>query len=138
MDEQQEPANNLDFHVPGEPGTHTCPRRASTSGSTGPWELGEGLDYWKLGKCSFCGSLDPAKFMEGLREGKFSLIPTDKKYKVYATEEGHRRKFYWDHMTREQADEFIEMHNARKLKIDVPGYFYVLPYFAQRDPNQTR
>lgn len=38
-------------------------------------------------------------------------------------------KFYFEHLSTEQMDRFIELLNQKKLNIRVPGYFYTLPYF---------
>lgn len=73
---------------PGE--AQTCPRRIYEAG---PWEHAEGLDSWTTGhgvvgqdevglSCSFCGSLNPDRFMELIREG-WIVGPTDKGYKAY-------------------------------------------------------
>jgi hypothetical protein len=90
---------------PGE--AQTCPRRMA---EYGPWQHAEGLDFWTTGhgivgqdavglSCSFCGSLNPDRFMELVREG-WIVGPTDKNYKVYldqpATDEEKRaRKERW-------------------------------------------
>ena len=37
--------------------------------------------------CDYCGSLNPDTFMKLLEEGKISLDPTDKNYKVYVCSE---------------------------------------------------
>ena len=39
-------------------------------------------------------------------------------------------KFYFQHLSPEQQDEFIELHNSRRMKIGYPGRFYALPFFA--------
>lgn len=85
----------------------TCPRRMA---EYGPWEHAEGLDSWTTGhgvvgqdaaglSCSFCGSLDPDRFMELVREG-WVVGPTDKNYKAYlhrplSGEEKAERKATW-------------------------------------------
>lgn len=87
---------------------HTCPRRMS---DWGPWERTEGIDEYAIGRgglvgqdavgpsCSFCGSLEPSRFMELVREG-WVVGPTDKNYKVYfakpyTDEEKAARKQRW-------------------------------------------
>lgn len=68
----------------------TCPRRMS---DLGPWERAADLDEWRpdrgvIGQdqiglsCSFCGSLNPDRFMELVRAG-WVVGPTDKNYKAY-------------------------------------------------------
>lgn len=169
----------------------TCPRRMAESG---PWDRAEGLDRWETGhgtvgqdtvgvSCSFCGSLNPDRFLELVREG-WIVGPTDKSYKVYldqpATDEekrakkerwlagdiaqalktareaegktpeqvaeeldrayraenpmadsaGQKAKFYFQHFSGEQRDQFIQLHNSRQMKVGYPGHFYVPPFFA--------
>lgn len=44
---------------------------------------------------------------------------------------GHRSaKFYFQHLSAEQQDEFIALHNSRQMSIGYPGRFYVAPYFC--------
>lgn len=173
--------------------TQTCPRRMS---DFGPWERTEGLDRWTTGhgvigqdhiglSCSFCGSLNPDRFMELVTEG-WVVGPTDKSYKAYlespltddekaarrekwmtgdsiaqALRRGGERdgktpeqiqadltvewdrqasgwlhgsqtaKFYYQHLSEAQRDEFIDLINTKRMAIGYPGHFYVLPFFAQ-------
>lgn len=165
----------------------TCPRRMT---DFGPWEREPNLDTWTTGhglvgqseigrSCSFCGSLNPDRFMALVREG-WIVGPTDKPYKAYlerpfTTEEIANRKtaymarfadlseqaiaelseqydreftaegspvakFYFQHLSDDQQGEFIELHNAKQMKIGTPGGFYVTPYFAvtrASDPEPT-
>lgn len=85
----------------------TCPRRMA---EFGPWKREESLDRWCASgglvdqreaglSCSFCGSLDPVRFLELVREG-WIVGPTDKSYKVYlarpySTQELERSKERW-------------------------------------------
>lgn len=101
-----------------------CPRRVE-----GPFLINDGDDSWSArGTCSYCGSMEPGRFME-LAEGGALLGPTDKNYKVYV---GERDKFYFQHLDDAQRIQFIELMNSGKLKLDYPGRFYVLPFFASR------
>lgn len=43
---------------------------------------------------------------------------------------GPEAKFYFQHLSVEQQDEFISLHNARHMSIGYPGYLYVMPFFA--------
>lgn len=45
---------------------------------------------------------------------------------------GKEAKFYFQHLSPEQRTEFIELHNARSMRIGVPGYFYQPPFFTGR------
>jgi len=68
--------------------TFTCPRRREAPGR---WRGDDGGDQWQdrgslvngIGpSCSYCGSLNPEKFMELVEQGWW-VDPTDKSYKAY-------------------------------------------------------
>lgn len=79
------------------------------------------------------------------------LTPTDKTYKVYVRNAGglmfrqcfkqndgtwtnrdvNETKFYFQHLDGDQKLRFIAMMNERTLRIDIPGHFYVMPYFIR-------
>ena len=40
-------------------------------------------------------------------------------------------KFYFQHLTPEQQQEFVKLLNDKQLKIGYPGFFYRLPYFVR-------
>ena len=76
---------------------HTCPRRTENGmdREDGPFRGGgQNLDSYTSGHgmvgqprgCTYCGSMPPDDFMEGVRSGAFQLGPTDKSYKVYVHE----------------------------------------------------
>ncbi len=73
---------------PPEP--HTCPRRLEAYGRNhgvvdqDQWERGHGLagQDGVGASCSYCGSLNPARFIELVRAGWW-VDPTDKAYKAY-------------------------------------------------------
>lgn len=79
--------------------------------------------------CSFCGSLRPSLFLQYAREGQ-RVIPTDKTYKVYIRDV-NQQKCYFQHFSEEEKREFINLVNEGELKMAVPGYFYVLPFFCK-------
>lgn len=39
-------------------------------------------------------------------------------------------KFYFEHLSDEQKEEFVELINKKKVKIGYPGHFYNLPFFV--------
>jgi hypothetical protein len=39
-------------------------------------------------------------------------------------------KFYFQHLDVEERKRFVELLNAKKIKIGYPGYFYQLPFFC--------
>lgn len=109
----------------------TCPRRMD---ELGPWEHQENLDEWndRHGHgltCSFCGSLKPELLFEALEAGN-EIVPTDKDYKAYI--DPGSRKFYFQHFSEDDEKKFVELLNAKKMKIGYPGYFYTLPFFIER------
>lgn len=113
---------------------HMCPRRDP---NPGPFNLPE-HDIWHEDQtCSYCGSLNPDAFMEAIEFQDAELTPTDKNYKVYITRKvGGHGKFYFPHLSEDQMTHFVELVNAKKVKLGIPGHFYVLPYFCSRKPAE--
>lgn len=110
-----------------------CPRaQESGGGPDSPFKAPmNGEMHWREdGTCSFCGSLSEDAFFKAIEEG-VKLTPTDKNYKVYVDVQVQGAgKFYFQHLSDEGRTKFIELHNAKKLNIGVPGYFYTPPFFA--------
>lgn len=109
-----------------------CPRREENpnSGTMFP-----GWDEWRdLGlHCSYCGSTNPARFLELVKAGR-EIGPTDKNYKAYvdtsSLAEGRTSdKFYFQHFSKLEQEEFLSLYKARKILLSTPGFFYVLPFF---------
>jgi len=50
----------------------------------------------------------------------------------WVTKETSMDKFYFQHFSEEQQTRFIELLNEKKLKIGMPGYFYVHPFFLYK------
>lgn len=96
--------------------------------------------YRADGTCSYCGSMSGDVFMARLEAGTISVTPTDKSYKVYVDNHGGESfsaiKFYFQHLTVEQQDRFIELVNAKTVHLKEPGYFYVTPYFCSRKTEE--
>ncbi|MCG5072264.1 hypothetical protein [Paraburkholderia tagetis] len=113
-------------------GTHFCGRRGVDDGSK--------PDYFhNLGgeeRCSYCGSVSGDSFLAFIEAGG-EVGPTDKSYKAYLHGNDAVRapglKFYFQHLSPEQRTRFIALLNERKVKIGMPGHFYVLPYFVTRE-----
>ena len=40
-------------------------------------------------------------------------------------------KFYFQHLTDEQKQRFVNLYNQSKIKLDYPGYFYRMPFFMK-------
>lgn len=38
-------------------------------------------------------------------------------------------KFYFQHLSQDERQRFVELYNAKKINIGYPGHFYVRPYF---------
>jgi len=132
----------------------TCPRRMH---EMGPWSRAEGQDSWsdaprREGEvtpfCSFCGSLHPGKFLSLIADG-WAIGPTDKNYKAYLHQvlampaNGHplssaaapmRSKFYFQHLSDEQQQQFVDLYNRGLIRFTEPGHFYVLPFFMRIAP----
>lgn len=100
-----------------------CPRQDMS------WIGAEHHHSWRPdGTCSFCGSISPDDLFAAIEAGE-EITPTDKPYKIYV---GGSRKFYFQHLSHDEQDRFIDLYNARSVKMAYPGYFYVLPYFCGR------
>jgi hypothetical protein len=114
--------------------TFFCPRG---SGPDSPFRAPfNGEAHWREDRtCSYCGSIDPELLFEQIEKGA-EIGPTDKSYKIYVALIGHTvrgaGKFYFQHLSPEQQTRFIDLVNAKTMKIGMPGHFYVLPYFAAR------
>lgn len=136
----------------------TCPRRMR---EMGPWPREEGLDSWsedprREGEitpfCSFCGSLHPGKFLELVASG-WVTEPTDKTYKAYLCQapvpqnrtaapgqplsvsgSRARSKFYFQHLSDAQQEQFVDLYNKGMMRFAEPGHFYVLPFFMHLVP----
>lgn len=50
----------------------------------------------------------------------------------WVTRDRDETKFYFYHLSPEQQARFIELYNEHKIKLGIPGHFYVLPFFCQR------
>lgn len=121
----------------------TCPRRMD---ELGPQAREEGLDSWVSGgglagqgsmgrSCSYCGSLEPDRFMELVRDG-WVVGPTDKSYKVYlgkpvTNEDRQRRKAEWvDRMSplgtedREALAEMWEREHAHPMSSTEAKFYF--------------
>lgn len=74
--------------------------------------------------------------MAELEAGEVTLGPTDKSYKAYLTYDQADRhgKVYFQHFSEAQMIRFVELYNAKTLKIGYPNHFYVLPFFMKREP----
>ena len=117
-------------HVATEHPEHlvTCPRQGESFRGTDPQA------FWEKDRtCSYCGSLSEDLFFEQIEKGA-KIGPTDKSYKVYIDLIDHdvrgAGKFYFQHLSDEGRDKFIQLHNANKITIGYHGYFYVMPFFC--------
>lgn len=50
---------------------------------------------------------------------------------------GQEAKFYYQHLSEAQQQEFIELHNGKSMRVGYPGHFYVLPYFCGTPATKT-
>lgn len=114
---------------------HICPQRREASAAQRATPFANGSDYWHVrdGRrhCSYCGSWNPDDFMEQARSG-IILGTTTKNYKVYVAG-GPFTKFYWEHLSPEQRQEFVDLFNARQTISFEGGLgFNPLPFFMSR------
>lgn len=94
---------------------------------------GEPTDTWREdGTCSYCGSVSPSLFFERVLAGD-EVGPTDKNYKAYI---GERGKFYFQHLSEEEKNRFIELYNNKTMKLGFPGHFYSRPFFCAVAPKE--
>lgn len=115
--------------------TFTCPRRAE-----GPKADELGADHWEVtdgySACSYCGSLHPETALD-LLASRARLTPTDKDYKAYIEVPAANLtgswtgKLYFQHLSVEQQQRFVELNNERRINFGYPGHFYVLPFFCR-------
>lgn len=103
-----------------------CPRRDPAMDAVSNYPT---IDSWREdGTCSYCGSMNPDKFMELVEQGA-EVIPTDKNYKAYIRHGGHgQAKFYFQHLSKEQMAKFVDLYNAGTVKV-FGGFFYDAPFF---------
>lgn len=66
--------------------------------------------------------------------GGTEIGPTDRSYKAYVGTPPVEGKFYFQHLSDEQQNEFIDLLNTHAVNVGYPGYFYVLPFFMTRRP----
>lgn len=137
--------------------TLPCPRRAESAHS---FSAPESDHWREDGACSYCGSLSPEILFARLEKGDVEIIPTDKSYKIYVRNAGgepfkqtyrtdskpfagwdspehdwvtrdvSETKFYFQHVDAAAQQRFIDLYNAKKMKIGFPGYFYTTPFFC--------
>ena len=97
-------------------------------------------DLYARGRCGYCGSMNPDEFMARLEAGTIRVTGTDKNYKLYVENLGGEPleaiKFYFQHLSIEQQDRFIQLHNEKKINYDSFG-LYVTPFFCTRN-TQTQ
>ena len=63
--------------------------------------------------------------------GEIMKDPRDQSLWTFATEERDDTKFYFQHLSVNQMQRFVELLNEKKLKLNAPGYFYRPPFFVQ-------
>ena len=133
-----------------------CPRAVE-----GPFVYGKKAKWRNNHTCSYCGSLSEEKFFAAVEAG-VEVGPTDKSYKAYltsrdksfqqtyrdcpkdatctgpedcthwVTRDVDHTKFYFQHLSKEGQQRFVDLVSAKKMKIGYPGHFYVRPYFCER------
>lgn len=120
-------------NVPEKQDGIRCPRRDEGPG----YAEKRNVDEWQTrgnGKaCSYCGSMNPDEVLRLIEAGECKITPTDKNYKIYVSHAGNSNaKFYFQHFSQEQKERFVQLYNEKKISLDSPGHFYVLPFFMAR------
>lgn len=64
-----------------------------------------------------------------LRPGEWVLVEPKQRMR--------QNKFYFQHLSVDERKRFIELLNAKALKIGYPGHFYVLPFFMTRQERRA-
>ncbi len=108
-----------------------CPRRREDGTDGEQFRLDRHDQWTRRGDryaCNYCGSMHPEEFLQAAREG-VELGPTDKNYTVYVGPSS--RKFYFQHFSRAERLEFLQLLNRGALNLSYPGHFYVLPFFIK-------
>ena len=72
--------------------------------------------------------MPPQEFFDNVQAG-VEIVPTDKSYKAYVG--AHDGKFYFQHLSVDERKKFIELYNAKTMRMGYPGQFYVLPFFVK-------
>jgi hypothetical protein len=138
--------------------TFSCPRRSEIGSDFSVFKYST-EDKWMIHaapmskpnlsqyrSCSYCGSMHPEDFLKFIEED-WIVIPTDKNYKVYIEKHSGKLiessgmefpevlesgKFYYQHLSSDQAKQFYDLWKSFQMKIGPPGNFYVLPYFIKK------
>ncbi len=66
------------------------------------------------------------------KPGEVMKDPADQSHWVWEVKEDHFAKFYFQHLSDEQKNQFISLHNEKRLRLNHPGHFYTKPYFVQK------
>lgn len=103
-------------------------------GCSGNWRVNSTEHPGMLGAgqraCSYCGSMHPDDLFQAIADGA-EVEPTDKNYKAYVRfADGRHHKFYFEHLDEAQRQRFVDLLNAKAVKIGYPGHFYVRPFFV--------
>jgi len=69
---------------------------------------------------------------EPSKPGEIMKDPMDQSHWVWETRLRDECKFYFQHLSDEQRQRFVELLNDKKLKLSYPGYFYRMPFFIEK------
>jgi len=56
----------------------------------------------------------------------------------WITRDAPQTKFYFQALSPEQQTRFVELYNAKRLKLEFPGHFYRLPFFMRIIPPEEQ
>lgn len=98
-------------------------------------QVAEARDRWMatdfVGRVRLAACADHADNVELAIEHEWQQMPAAS---------GHgsvRAKFYYQHLSSDQMDRFIELVNAKQMKVGPPSCFYVLPFFTTSTSRTT-
>lgn len=130
------------FHYENKPDDQTCDYCGSIFGDAFMARLEAGdvtLDPTDKSYKVYVHNDGGAPFLQAYRidqpskPGEVMKDPMDQSKWEWATRERQECKFYFQHLSEEQKRRFVELLNAKKLRLNYPGRFYRLPYFIQQE-----
>jgi hypothetical protein len=131
--------NAISFEFLNKPDDGTCDYCGSLFGDefmkrleAGDVELGPTDKSYKVYVHNIGGKpfLQSHRIDEPSKPGEIMKDPMDQSHWTWTTREMQQCKFYFQHLSVDQQRRFIELLNAKKLKIGMPGHFYVRPFFC--------
>lgn len=70
------------------------------------------------------------------KPGEVMKDPMDQTKWEWETREVQDAKFYFEHLSEDQKKRFVELLNAKRIRVGYPGHFYRLPFFVTAAPKE--